>query len=265
MLSKNQVKLISSLGAKKFRAEHGLFIAEGVKIVEELLRSSINVKQVFATGDWIAGYSSLPTAHLPAGAQPAHRQAGSQLIEVSESELAKISQLTTPNQVLAVAEIPSYELDIEKLEGKLTLVLDDIRDPGNLGTIIRIADWFGITDVICSESSVDAWNPKVVQATMGSIARVQVHYGDLQKIIPSVKIPVYGAVLGGDSIYEKELAREGLIVIGNESKGISPGVTDLLTDKLTIPNYSQNNPLGEAESLNAAIATAVICAEFRRS
>lgn len=255
MLTKNQVKLIASLADKRARREEGLFIAEGVKMVDELLRSSIKVKQVFAAREWIEGKRS-----------EGRLLRELEVIEVSEAELKKISQLTTPNQVLAVAVMPQWELDAGALEEELVLILDDVRDPGNLGTIIRIADWFGIHQVVCSLNTADAYNPKVVQATMGSIARVKVHYTDIGKLLTAMRniVPVYGAVLEGNNIYGKKLSANGLIVIGNESKGISDAVQKLLTDKITIPNFSQGHPLGEAESLNAAIATAVICSEFRR-
>lgn len=255
MLTKNQLKFVTSLAVKKIRNQQGLFIAEGVKIVGELLRSAIRVKQVYATKEWIG---SVGSKQLAVG------KYHPEVIEVTEQELSKISQLTTPNQVLAIAEIPGYELNQDDLRGKLTLALDDVRDPGNLGTIIRIADWFGITDIVCSQTSADAWNPKVVQATMGSIARVKVHYTALEKFLSSSGLPVYGAVLEGENIYSTTLQQKGVIVIGNESKGISNAVRLRVTQKITIPNYSSDNPLGEAESLNAAIATAVICAEFRR-
>lgn len=255
MLTKNQVKFIASLADKRSRKEEGLFIAEGVKMVDELLRSSIEVKQVFAVKEWIEGRrDAVRLAQQP------------EVIEVSEQELKKISQLTTPNQALAVAVIPVRELDAEALKEELSLVLDDIRDPGNLGTIIRIADWFGIHNVVCSLNTADGYNPKVVQATMGSIARVKVYYTDIEKLLASLRdtIPVYGAVLEGENVYGGKLSSKGLIVIGNESKGISDNVMQLLTNKITIPNFSKDNPLGAAESLNAAIATAVICAEFKR-
>jgi TrmH family RNA methyltransferase len=251
MLSKSQQKFVTSLAVKKIRSQEGSFIAEGVKIVDELLRSAINVKQVYALRDWI------DTQELVV-------KNSYQMIEVTESELQRISQLSTPNQVLAVAEIPVYELKPEELSDTLTLVLDDLRDPGNLGTIIRIADWFGIRDIVCSQTSADAWNPKVVQASMGSIARVKVHYTDIAQFISSMGLPVYGAVLEGEDLYTMDLQQKGLIVVGNESKGISAPVLAHVTAKITIPNYSSSNPSGEAESLNAAIATAVICAEFRR-
>lgn len=251
MLSKNQVKYVTSLAVKKFRNQHGLFIAEGVKLVTELLRSPIAIKQLFATKEFLSGINEkLFTSHPG-------------ITEVTETELQKISQLTTANQALAIAEIPIYELDLEAVQTGLALVLDDVRDPGNLGTIIRIADWFGIGNVICSINSADAWNPKSVQATMGSIARVKVHYTDIVSLLDRARVPVYGAVLEGDNMYSSELAKAGFIVIGNESKGISPEVLHHVSHKIRIPSYSSGES-GEAESLNAAIATAVICAEFRR-
>jgi RNA methyltransferase, TrmH family len=252
MLSRNQVKTIQSLRQKKSREEQGLFIAEGVKIVPELLASAIEVLEVYATADFISSCRS-----------------NAPFIEVKQSELERISGLSTPNEVLAVCRIPSRTLRTEDLRGKLSLVLDDIRDPGNLGTIIRIADWFGISDIICSETSADAFNPKVVQATMGSIARVKIHPVSLVKFlsetIRGLELPVFGTVLEGESIYAETLGPNGLIVIGNESHGISDEVAALLSHKISIPSYADiKKNGGEAESLNAAIATAVVCAEFRR-
>ena len=171
--------------------------------------------------------------------------------------------------MLAVCEIPKYELNLESLKGKLTLVLDDIKDPGNLGTIIRIADWFGIENIVCSPETVDVFNPKVVQATMGSISRIMVHYVPLMEFLEvqslKFKVPVYGALLEGKNIYNEKLSTEGLIVIGNESKGISEKLLPFITEKISIPTFSHyKSNGGEAESLNAAIATSIICSEFRR-
>ena len=209
MLSKKQIKFISSLKLKKFREKHNLFIAEGVKIVEDFCRlrrpvsdrkSSIMVKQVFAIKELIQRISNC--APPPA----AGRSEDIEIIEVSEAELKKISAFTTPNRILCIAEIPDYSLDLELLKSQLTLVLDNVNDPGNLGTIIRIADWFGIQNIVCSENCVDVYNPKVVQATMGSIARVKVHYHNLVKFLKEVNIngtgfPVYGTVLNGKNIF----------------------------------------------------------------
>lgn len=255
MLSKNQIKFVNSLKQKKYREEHNLFIAEGAKIVPELLNSKIKVKQVFATSDFFRKHKINDQTER---------------FEIKETELERISALMTPNEALALCEIPLFELDAASLADKLTLVLDEIKDPGNLGTIIRIADWYGIENIICSTASADVFNPKVVQATMGSIARIKVHYTDLADFFkikaPGLKLPVFGALLEGENIYTKQLSSKGFIVIGNESKGISAEVQEFITDKISIPSFSHfNSSNGEAESLNAAIASAVICSEFRRS
>lgn len=254
MLSKNQVKFVNALKQKKYREEQGLFIAEGAKIVPELLSSEIKVKQVFATSGF-----------LRANPIPAHVER----YEIGESELERISALTKANEVLAVCEIPQPVLDVNVLKNKLTLVLDDIKDPGNLGTIIRIADWFGIENIICSSETVDAFNPKVVQATMGSISRIHIHYTGLVDFLSVQSAPLemksYGALLEGEDIYTQELSAEGFIVIGNESKGISENVQQLISNRLSIPSFSHyKSRSGEAESLNAAIAASIICSEFRR-
>lgn len=254
MLSKSQISFINSLKQKKYREEHQLFIAEGAKIVPELLNSTIVVKQVYATSEFLRNTKIPNTVER---------------FEIKENELERISSLTKANEVLAVCEVPKYELNSEDLKGKLTLVLDDIKDPGNLGTIIRIADWFGIENILCSSETVDAFNSKVVQATMGSIARIKVHYTSLTEFvkfqISDFKLPVYGAILEGKNIYNEKLSSEGLIVIGNESRGISEEVQKLITDKISIPSFSHyKSGGGEAESLNAAIAASIICSEFRR-
>ena len=258
MLSKNQLKFVSSLKQKKFREEHNLFIAEGTKIVTELLQSTIRVKQVFATAGFI---------------NKVKIDKGIEWSEIKENELERLSAQVKANEVLAVCEIPEYKINNEELKEKLTLVLDNIKDPGNLGTIIRVADWFGIDNIICSKETVDAFNPKVVQATMGSIARVNLHYTDLidfleefKKDLPTnLKFPLYGALLEGAAIYRQQLTPNGFIVIGNESKGISAELLPFITDKISIPSFSHSkSDGGEAESLNAAIATSIICSEFRR-
>ena len=268
MISKNQIKLINSLKLKKFREKHNLFIAEGEKITEDLFRSLIMVKQVFTTDELIQKISN----YAPPDTLSQGRSADFEIIEVSEDELKKISALTTPNRVLCIAEIPDYSLDIKLLKSQLTLVLDNLNDPGNLGTIIRIADWFGIQNIICSEDCVDVYNPKVVQASMGSIARVKVHYVNLVKFLKEVnenrkeikgikgikEFPVYGAVLNGKNIYRKKLCKNGLIILGNESEGISDELNSFITDKISIPSF------GGATSLNVAVATAIVCSEFRR-
>lgn len=254
MLSKNQIKFVNSLKQKKYREEHKLFIAEGAKVVPELLGSEIKVKQVFATSGFLRKHKI---------------NEQTERFEIKEAELERISGLITPNEALALCEIPNIELDKDEFKDKLTLVLDDIKDPGNMGTIIRIADWFGISNIVCSTSSVDAFNPKVVQATMGSIARVKVYEEELISFIKEQKqynqSAVFGALLDGENIYSKKLPSAGLIVIGNESKGISEEIQLLITDRISIPSFSHfSQSGGEAESLNAAIATAIICSEFRR-
>lgn len=254
MLSKNQIKFVNSLKQKKFIQEHNLFIAEGTKIVSELLSSKIVVRQIYATSDFFRNTTIDKQIER---------------FEIKATELDRISALSTPNEVLAVCEIPFYEMDSDGLKDKLTLVLDDIKDPGNLGTIIRIADWFGIETVICSSETAYAFNPKVVQATMGSIARIKLQYTNLPEFLEvqrsSDKAKIYGALLDGENIYTKQLSSNGFIVIGNESKGISENVLPFITDKINIPSFSHfKSGGGEAESLNAAIATSIICSEFRR-
>lgn len=255
MLSKNQIKFVNSLKQKKERKELGLFIAEGSKVVLDLINSKIKVKQVYALPDFFNNNLPLDIEHY----------------QINSSELERISLLTTPHEVVAICEIPNHILDLSVLKNQLTLVLDNIQDPGNLGTIIRTADWFGIKEIICSNESADVYNPKVVQATMGSIARVKVHYTDLENLfskeIKPQNIQVYGALLEGENIYKKQLSKTGIIVIGNESKGISEKIKTFITDKISIPSFSfhhSNSKEDEAESLNAAIATAIICSEFRR-
>ena len=248
MISKAQIKSINALKQKKKRDEQGLFIAEGVKVVNEILNSGIRVRQIISSRNFQLNIFNYEI----------------EVLRIRESELKKISSLSTPNEVLAVCEIPKYELRMEQLKGKLSLVLDTIQDPGNLGTIVRIADWFGIEHIICSEDTVDVYNPKVIQATMGSIARVKVHYSDLGIVLSKAKetipgIKIYGAALDGKNIYENGSLGDGLLIMGNESKGISEPVLQHVTDRILIPNYG-----GGAESLNVAIATAVIAAEFKR-
>ncbi|MET0462953.1 MAG: RNA methyltransferase [Chitinophagaceae bacterium] len=239
MLGKSKIKYIQSLGQKKHRDDERLFIAEGPKIVAELLQDNPDgISHVYAVSAWM---------------EERHAQLPSSLVtEVSADELARISQLHTPNQVLAVMkQFP--ESSIPSLKGSLALALDTIQDPGNLGTIIRIADWFGISRIICSHECADQYNPKVVQSTMGSIGRVQVHYTDLSSWLDVQKdVMTYAAALEGQDILHMNKLTEGLIVIGNESKGISPAVMEKVNVRVTIPQK------GKAESLNAAVATGII-------
>jgi TrmH family RNA methyltransferase len=248
MLSKSTIKMISSLEQKKFRNEHKLFVVEGVKMFEDLLSSRFAVHSVYCLQNFFDDHEA---EFEPLNFAPNI---------VTEDELKKISFLTTPNEVLALVEMErDAYLSIEKNE--LALVLDDIKDPGNLGTIIRIADWFDIKTIICSKHTADFYNPKVVQATMGSLFRVELHYRDLVEFLNQLRDRrVYGCVMDGEDLYGYDIGDSGFIVIGNESAGISDQVQKCLTDRLTIPRYSSS----EIDSLNAGIASALVCSEFRR-
>jgi TrmH family RNA methyltransferase len=239
MITKNQVKYIQSLGQKKSRDIENHFIAEGPKLVNELLTAeNCRIHQLFALKGWI-------NENPNAGNQ-------TEVIELSDAELDKISQLTTPNQVLAVIEKLQWKNDPE-MKGNISLALDTIQDPGNMGTIIRLADWFGIKNIFCSADCADVYSPKVVQASMGSISRVRVEYTDiLSWLIENKDVRIYAAVLDGRDITKMEKINEGIIVIGNESKGISGEILKLANVQITIPGK------GEAESLNAAVATGII-------
>lgn len=249
MLSKNQLKLVRSLELKKNRKKEGLFVAEGPKVVGDLLRAGYVPHSIFmvqGSGFMVQGSG-------------ARVQVSSFL--VTDDELRKLSFLQHPQEVLALFEIPQSQ-KLTANSQKLAIALDGIQDPGNLGTIIRIADWFGITTIYCSEDTADCYNPKVVQATMGSLAHINIVYTDLEALLRQYDGPIYGTLLDGQNIYQQELSSEGIIVMGNEGNGISPAIRQLVTHKLLIPNY---NPSSEtAESLNVAIATAITCAEFRR-
>lgn len=248
MISKNKIKYIRSLELKKNRNKEGKFVAEGFKVVDDLLALQ-PADLIVATGEWLQGK---------------HFGAETEVIEVTDEELKKVSFLQHPQQVLAVfRQATSGDYSINTSE--LSLALDGVQDPGNLGTIIRIADWFGITHIYCSQDTADVYNPKVVQATMGSIARVKVEYGDLLGLVESLSadVPVYGTLLDGDNIYQQTLENRGLIVMGNEGKGISPALAKKVNHKLLIPNFPEGR--ATADSLNVAIATAITCSEFRRN
>ena len=240
MLSKNQIKLITSLQQKKYRKQEQLFFAEGVKVVQELLHSNFELQDLFTTKQ---DFLTVPKNKVHA---------------ISEVELKKISALTTPNTCLAVFKIPKVK---EMVEKGLIVALDDVRDPGNLGTIIRLCDWFGIETLFCSEESVDIYNPKVVQATMGSISRVNVVYGNLETFLSQTKLPIFGTFMDGNNIYQEELPKEGIIIMGNEANGISTSVEKLVSDRIAIPRFGN---LQVTESLNVATATAIILSEFKR-
>ena len=240
MVSKNQIKLITSLQQKKYRKQEQLFFAEGVKVVQELLNSNFELQDLFTTKQ---DFLTVPKNKVHA---------------ISEAELKKISALTTPNTCLAVFKIPKAK---EMVEKGLIVALDDVRDPGNLGTIIRLCDWFGIETLFCSEESVDIYNPKVVQATMGSISRVNVVYGNLETFLSQTKLPIFGTFMDGKNIYQEKLPNEGIIIMGNEANGISASVEKLVSERIAIPRFGN---LQVTESLNVATATAIILSEFKR-
>ncbi|HRI22451.1 MAG TPA: RNA methyltransferase [Panacibacter sp.] len=234
MISKNETKYIQSLYHKKTRDEEGVFIAEGVKLVHELLESSFTIRKIYATTQWATQcHSSHP------------------IIILEEFELEKISKLTTANQVLAIVEKRKLVREPQQKQ-QITIVADGIQDPGNLGTIIRIADWFGIKQIVASTDSADVYNSKTIQSTMGSIVRVDVWYKDVAKWLADCNVPVYGALLNGTSVYELPAVNEALLVIGNESKGIRANILPFIQQAVTIPKK------GGAESLNAAVATGII-------
>jgi len=240
MLSKNQLKFIQGLKKKKNRQAEHLFLAEGIKVVEELLGSSFKLKKLYGT----EAYSN------------PFKIKEYQLI--TDKELQLISDFSTPNQVLGIFEIPSVKDPIHK---GLTVLLDDINDPGNLGTIIRLCDWFGISQLICSKNTVDCYNQKVVQASMGSLARVSVIYMDLKSYLKEEKRTVYGTFLNGDNLYQCVLESDAVLIFGNEANGISDAIAALVTKKLTIPQFGQQQL---TESLNVAMATAIFLSEFRK-
>lgn len=247
MLSKNKIKYIRSLELKKNRKEEKVFVAEGHKLVGDLL-GHFPCRLLVAIPSWLEKHS---------------RVQADEIIEVTPDELTRASLQKTPQEVLAIFEQPVWTYEVESVSKSLCLALDDIQDPGNLGTIIRLADWFGIEHIFCSQGTVDVYNPKTIQATMGALARVKLHYCHLPSLIASLgNVPVYGTFLDGENMYGKDLTSHGLIVMGNEGNGIGEEVAKLVNERLYIPNYPPQRET--SESLNVAVATAVICAEFRR-
>lgn len=241
MVSKNQIKTITGLQQKKYRKQHKLFFAEGIKVVQELLNSNFELHQLFTTQEIFKGIAK-------------------EKVElISEAELKKISALATPNVCLALFVIPEEK---PVPDNGLIVALDDVRDPGNLGTIIRLCDWFGIAHLVCSEQCVDIFNPKVVQATMGSITRVNVVYTDLEKYLQKTTLPVFGTFMDGNDIYGESLPENGIIVMGNEANGISEPIENTVRHKIAIPRFGN---LQQTESLNVATAAAIILSEFRRN
>lgn len=240
MVSKNQIKLITSLQQKKYRNINKLFFAEGVKVIQELLQSNFELEHLYSTQDDFEEVSK------------------EKKTRIEDNDLKKISALSTPNTCLAVFKIP---VEKNRIESGLIVALDSVRDPGNLGTILRLCDWYGINQLLCSKETVDIYNPKVVQATMGSIARVNVNYLDLNVFIKETKLPIFGTFMDGENIYKSVLPQEGIIVMGNEANGISAELEKLIQNRLTIPRFGN---IQKTESLNVATATAIVLSEFRR-
>ena len=241
MVSKNQIKLITSLQQKKYRIANKMFFAEGIKAVNELLTSNFELVNIYTT---LNDFTSVPSDKKTI---------------ISESDLKKISALATPNTCLAVFYMPAEKPIISS---GLIVALDSIRDPGNMGTIIRLCDWFGVEQILCSKETVDIYNPKVVQATMGSITRVNVSYIDLISYLSTVTIPVFGTFMDGENIYQSSLPSEGIIVMGNEANGISKEVESAVKSRLSIPRFGT---VQKTESLNVATATGIILSEFKRN
>ncbi|HIP49815.1 MAG TPA: RNA methyltransferase [Lutibacter sp.] len=240
MISNKEVKLITSLSQKKYRNKHLLFVAEGEKLVLELIKAKYTVENIYYTNMFNYDIEE----HLA--------------LKVSEKDLKRISSLKTPSKVVGVFKIPTYK---KTIEGGLQVVLDGIQDPGNLGTIIRLCDWFGVSNLICSLDTVDCYNPKVVQATMGSLARVVISYQDIEDFIINSKSTVFITDMDGENVYEQKLPKDALLVMGNEGNGIRETIKALAKKSITIPRFGENS---KAESLNVATATAILLSEFRR-
>ena len=239
-ISKNQLKLITSLSQKKYRQKHDLFIAEGVKVLNELLNSTFEIETLFCTDDFEATISE------------------EKVVRISETELKKVSTLKSPNKALGIFKIPK-EKAVQN--SGLTIALDAINDPGNLGTIIRLCDWFGVTQLVCSKDTVDCYNQKVVQASMGSLTRVSIHYTDLENYITKSNLDTFIADMDGENVYKTKLPKEGILIMGNEANGVSKEIKTLLEYKISIPRFGETQ---ETESLNVATATAILLSEFKR-
>jgi TrmH family RNA methyltransferase len=240
VLSKSQIKRITSLGQKKYRSREGIFVAEGIKVIQELLDSSLKLEGLWSIDEnAFKGHYDIATVTL--------------------ADLKKVSFLKTPQTAIAIFKIPETK---QSTESGLTLLLDDVRDPGNLGTIIRLCDWFGITDLVCSKETVDCYNPKVVQATMGSLTRVNIVYTDLLEYLDTSKRPIYGTYMDGENVYTSQLPKDAILVMGNEANGISSEITTRVKRRIGIARFG---PDQATESLNVATATAIFLSEFRRS
>jgi len=241
MLSKNQTKFITSLQKKKYRNEQQLFIVEGVKVVEEFLLSAIELDTLFCTSAVENTYKEYHPTLL------------------TEKELSKISSLSTPNKVLAIFKIPT----LTKVDSKgLIVALDGVNDPGNLGTIIRLCEWFGVSQLLCSQHTVDCYNTKVVQASMGSLARLSIQYVNLETVLSNTTLPIYGAVMNGTAVSTKKLEQNAILVMGSESHGISSAIAKIIQHKITIAKFDIATAI---DSLNVATATAIVLHEFRRN
>jgi TrmH family RNA methyltransferase len=240
-ISKNQLKIITSLSQKKYRQKHHLLIAEGIKVVNELLNSSFEVEILYATDDFITNISS------------------DRIVRVSEKELQKISNLKTPNKVLGLFKIPDENV---LQQSGIIIALDRVNDPGNLGTIIRLCDWFGVQQLICSKDTVDCYNQKVVQASMGSLTRVSIRYVDLETYVQEAVLPIFIADIEGANVYTAALPKSAILIMGNEANGISDNIKSFVKNKISIPRFGETQ---ETESLNVATATAILLSEFKRS
>ncbi|MCH5215808.1 MAG: RNA methyltransferase [Muribaculaceae bacterium] len=242
------IKIVSSLSQKKYRVEHSCFAAEGTKCVRSTW-DSFNCRWLIATKSWYEQFGN--ASHYD------------KMLIASKGQMARMSQFSTPADVIAIYELPNYEIDKKELLEGLTLILDNVQDPGNLGTIIRIADWYGIKNIICSDTTADLYSHKVIQATMGAIANVKVHYVDLVNFLSEDwKLPVFGTFLDGKNIYTTDLPQKGFVIMGNEGKGISPHVAEFVTHRLTIPATKGDYV---SDSLNVGVATAIVVSEFRRN
>ncbi len=253
MISKNKAKFIISLQKKKVREEEGLFVIEGDKLVKEFLSAKVPVKTLIAKKEFISALN------------PLLKECIDEIEDASYEELKHISTLKTPHNALAVIPVPLQKMTPEEMLEKLCVALDSVQDPGNLGTIIRAAAWFGIKNIVCSSDCVDLYNPKVVQASMGAILHLNVHYSDLKKFVSLANgknIPVFGTVLNGESIYQHKLGSKGIILLGNESRGISDELMPFVTNKIMIPGMSRAMP--GIESLNVGMAASVVFSEFFR-
>lgn len=244
-MTKAEIQFIRSLADKRTRDTEHLFVAEGIKLVDEIINSQLRIRNIYTTRDDVAGRD---------------------VVRIEKREMERISQLNTASDILAVVEQPRYSLKLNNLRSRLTLALDGVQNPGNMGTIVRLADWFGVENIICSRECADLYNPKVVQATMGALLRVKVHYVDnLSWLLSEAReggLPIYGTLLDGNNIYNERLSSEGIIVMGNEGRGLSDECRKTLTHKLFIPPYPADAPT--SESLNVAMATGIILSEFRR-